>query len=113
MYSIGDMARLAGVTPRTLRHYHDLGVLVPADVNDTTGYRRYDVTQLANLFQLLALKAAGLRSLTLNASLTRGSARRNCAGCWCCAAPNSRTSSTKPHRGSNESKPTSNDWRIR
>lgn len=60
MYSIGDMAQLAGVTPRMLRHYHDLGILIPADVDDTTGYRRYDVAQLADLLQVLALKGLGL-----------------------------------------------------
>ena len=63
VYSIGDMAQLAGVTPRMLRHYHELGVLVPADVDDGTGYRRYDESQLADLRQVLALKGLGF-SLT-------------------------------------------------
>ena len=59
MYSIGDLARLGGVTPRMLRHYHELGLLVPAEVDDTTGYRRYDESQLADLLQVLALKGLG------------------------------------------------------
>lgn len=63
MYSIGDLAQMAGVTPRMLRHYHDLGVLVPAEVDDATGYRRYAESQLADLFQVLALKGLGF-SLT-------------------------------------------------
>lgn len=33
MYSIGDLSQLAGVTPRMLRHYHELGLLVPAEVD--------------------------------------------------------------------------------
>ena len=59
MYSIGDLAQLGGVTPRMLRHYHDLGVLVPAEVDRATGYRRYHETQLADLLQVLALKGLG------------------------------------------------------
>ena len=30
MRSIGEIARLAGVTVRTLHHYHEIGLLVPA-----------------------------------------------------------------------------------
>ena len=59
MYSIGDLSQLAGVTPRMLRHYHDLGILIPAHVDPSTGYRRYDESQLADLLQLLALKGLG------------------------------------------------------
>ena len=59
MYSIGDLSQLGGVTPRMLRHYHQLGVLVPAEVDDTTGYRRYHESQLADLLQVLALRGLG------------------------------------------------------
>lgn len=59
MYSIGDLSQLGGVTPRMLRHYHELGILVPAEVDDATGYRRYHESQLADLLQVLALKGLG------------------------------------------------------
>ncbi len=59
MYSIGDLSQLGGVTPRMLRHYHSLGILVPAFVDDFTGYRRYDESQLADLLQVLVLKGLG------------------------------------------------------
>lgn len=59
MYSIGDLAQLGGVTPRMLRHYHELGLLVPVLVDPATGYRRYDAAQLGQLFELLALKGLG------------------------------------------------------
>ncbi|MBB6467434.1 MerR family DNA-binding transcriptional regulator [Aminobacter carboxidus] len=29
-YTVGELARLAGVTVRTLHHYHDIGLLKPA-----------------------------------------------------------------------------------
>ena len=59
MYSIGDLSQLGGVSPRMLRHYHKLGILVPAEVDDATGYRRYDESQLADLLQVLVLKDLG------------------------------------------------------
>lgn len=59
MYSIGDLAQLAGVTPRMLRHYHELGILVPAEIDPSSGYRRYDQTQFADLMRLLALRDLG------------------------------------------------------
>ncbi|MGE0140751.1 MAG: MerR family transcriptional regulator [Ilumatobacteraceae bacterium] len=59
MYSIGDLSQLGGVTPRMLRHYHELGLLVPAEIDRATGYRRYGEAQLADLLQVLALKGLG------------------------------------------------------
>jgi DNA-binding transcriptional MerR regulator len=59
MYSIGTFAQLGGVTVRMLRHYDHIGLLVPADVNATTGHRLYDVEQLSRLNRLMALKHLG------------------------------------------------------
>ena len=39
LISIGDMAEIFNVSPRTLRLYHDMGQLVPQYVNDNNGYR--------------------------------------------------------------------------
>jgi DNA-binding transcriptional MerR regulator len=60
MLSIGDFARLGQVSPRTLRHYGELGILEPARVNAATGYRYYEVRQLADLRRVLALRDFGL-----------------------------------------------------
>ena len=49
MLKIGEFARLAQVSPRTLRHYASLGLLAPASVDPSTGYRYYEVHQLADL----------------------------------------------------------------
>ncbi len=43
---IGRFARLAGLSVGALRHYDELGVLRPADVDRFTGYRRYRRAQL-------------------------------------------------------------------
>jgi DNA-binding transcriptional MerR regulator/effector-binding domain-containing protein len=42
-----------------LRHYHELGILVPEHVDHVTGYRRYGEGQFAALLQILALKGLG------------------------------------------------------
>jgi DNA-binding transcriptional MerR regulator len=59
MLTIGDFARLGQVSPRMLRHYHDLGLLRPERVDPTTGYRSYGVAQLVRLHRLLALRDLG------------------------------------------------------
>ena len=45
-WSIQEVARLAGTTSRTLRHYDDVGLLLPSRVG-SNGYRYYDGLTLA------------------------------------------------------------------
>jgi DNA-binding transcriptional MerR regulator len=63
MFSIGEFARLGGVSVRTLRHYDEIGLLRPAAVDPDTGYRGYAPGQLGPLNRIMALKDLGL-SLT-------------------------------------------------
>ena len=44
--SIGDFSRATHMTVKMLRHYHQIGLLEPADVDPHTGYRRYTTAQL-------------------------------------------------------------------
>lgn len=44
--SIGDFSRATHMTIKTLRHYHQIGLLEPAEVDPYTGYRRYGVDQI-------------------------------------------------------------------
>ncbi|NUP53982.1 MAG: MerR family transcriptional regulator [Catenulispora sp.] len=44
--SIGDFSRATHMTVKTLRHYHEVGLLEPADVDPATGYRRYAAGQI-------------------------------------------------------------------
>ncbi|MCH1868538.1 MerR family transcriptional regulator [Nocardioides sp. CFH 31398] len=46
MLAIGDFSRLTHLSVRTLRRYHDAGLLVPARVDAATGYRSYDPDQI-------------------------------------------------------------------
>ena len=43
---IGDFAKATHLTIKTLRHYHRIGLLEPAQVDEITGYRRYGTDQI-------------------------------------------------------------------
>ena len=44
--AIGDFARATHMSVKTLRYYHRVGLLEPADVDRDTGYRRYTTDQI-------------------------------------------------------------------
>ena len=58
-WSIQEIARLAGTTSRTLRHYGDVGLLEPSRIG-SNGYRYYDEQALARLQRVLMLRDLGL-----------------------------------------------------
>lgn len=60
MIPIGEFARLGQVSVRMLRHYDSIGLLRPAHIDRSTGYRRYAADQLARLNRIVALKGLGL-----------------------------------------------------
>ncbi len=59
MLRIGDFARLGRVTVKALRHYDEEGLLRPAEVDRSTGYRFYMPDQLITLSRILQLKDLG------------------------------------------------------
>jgi DNA-binding transcriptional MerR regulator len=58
-WSIQDIARLAGTTSRTLRHYDSVGLVRPTRIGDN-GYRYYDERALVRLQRVLMLRDLGL-----------------------------------------------------
>ncbi|MEX2560244.1 MAG: MerR family transcriptional regulator [Pirellulales bacterium] len=46
MFSIGEFSKITGLTVKTLRFYHEQGLLVPSCVDDETGYRYYDQSKV-------------------------------------------------------------------
>jgi DNA-binding transcriptional MerR regulator len=58
-YSIVQVAKLAKVTSRTLRHYDEIGLLPASSVGEN-GYRYYRDEQLLRLQQILVLRELGL-----------------------------------------------------
>jgi DNA-binding transcriptional MerR regulator len=71
MFSIGEFARMGTVSIRTLRHYDEIGLLRPAQVDPQTGYRSYSADQLGQLNRIIALKDLGF-SLTQTGKLLSG-----------------------------------------
>ncbi|MEU4651709.1 MerR family transcriptional regulator [Nocardia fluminea] len=53
-WSVAEIARMSGVTPRTLRYYDEIGLLSPAGIR-SNGYRVYEQEQLLRLQQILVL----------------------------------------------------------
>lgn len=71
-WSIQEIARLAGTTSRTLRHYDDIGLLPPSRIA-TNGYRHYDQAALVRLQRILLLRELGLGLPQIADVLDRGS----------------------------------------
>jgi DNA-binding transcriptional MerR regulator len=44
--TIGEFSRITHLSVKTLRHYHEVGLLEPVDVDRGTGYRRYTTRQI-------------------------------------------------------------------
>ena len=65
--SIGELARRAGVSVKSVRYYSDLGLLVSR--RTSSGHRRYDATALARLELIRTLRALGIDLPTVRAVL--------------------------------------------
>jgi len=57
-WRIGEVAAATGVTVRTLRHYDELGLLVPSE-RTGSGYRLYSDADVQRLYRILALRRMG------------------------------------------------------
>lgn len=68
--SIQEVARLAGTTSRTLRHYDAIGLLTPTRIGPN-GYRWYDQHALVRLQRILLLRELGLGLETIGQVLAR------------------------------------------
>ena len=58
-WSIAEVARMSGVTSRTLRYYDEIGLLPPGWTAGN-GYRHYEEDDLLRLQQILVLRELGL-----------------------------------------------------
>ncbi len=59
MLKISEFSHLAHISGRMLRYYDELGLLKPASVDPSTGYRYYTLEQLPRFHRLQALKELG------------------------------------------------------
>lgn len=84
MFAIGDFARHGRVSVRMLRHYDAIGLLQPAHVDGSSGYRFYEASQLARLNRVIALKDLGFTRQQVQEILddqVSGAELRGCSGC--------------------------------
>ena len=63
-YTVNKLSKMAGVSTRTLRYYHEIGLLVPEKMNES-GYRTYGEEEVDRLQQILFYKALGLELETI------------------------------------------------
>lgn len=68
--SIGQLARLSGLTPKALRHYDRLGLLRPAVVDPVSGYRWYAASQVPTARLIARLRLVDLPLLEVRACLS-------------------------------------------
>ena len=57
-YSVGELARIAGVTVRTLHHYDEIGLLSPSE-RTRSRYRRYTTGDAERLHRILVYRRLG------------------------------------------------------
>ncbi len=68
-YLINELAKLSGVSTRTLRYYDEIGLLKPARV-DSNGYRIYEQEQVDMLQHILFYRELGVSLTDINTCLT-------------------------------------------
>lgn len=60
LLTIGAFARAVGLTPSALRHYDECGLLPPAEVDESTGYRYYTPELTARARLIVGMREAGV-----------------------------------------------------
>ena len=71
--TIGRFARISGLSVHTLRHYDDVGILTPAEVDADSGYRRYRRDQVHHARVIQALRWIDLPVEDIRTALADGS----------------------------------------
>ena len=46
MFAIGEFSKITGLTVKTLRFYHEQGILTPSAVDSGSGYRYYGTDKI-------------------------------------------------------------------
>lgn len=59
MLKIGDFSKLARISIRMLRHYNEIGLLVPESIDESNGYRYYREGQLPFAERIKVLRSMG------------------------------------------------------
>jgi DNA-binding transcriptional MerR regulator len=60
LVSIGDFSRMTFLSVKALRHYHEVGLLPPAEIDPDSGYRRYRLEQVPTAQVIRRLRELGM-----------------------------------------------------
>ena len=60
MYKIGDFSNMSKTTIKALRYYEKEGLLKPVYIDQNTGYRYYETSQLVEISKIISLRQIGL-----------------------------------------------------
>jgi DNA-binding transcriptional MerR regulator len=71
-FTVGQLAKLTGLTVRALHHYDAIGLLVPSQRTEA-GYRLYAQSDIVKLFRVQALQDLGLSLSEIEGLLDRAS----------------------------------------
>jgi DNA-binding transcriptional MerR regulator/effector-binding domain-containing protein len=77
--SIGDFSRATHLGIKALRHYHRVGLLVPAEIDRMTGYRRYAADQIGDALLIKRFRELDLPLDHIRAILDAGSVQERTA----------------------------------
>lgn len=68
-WRVGELAKLVGITIRTLRYYDQIGLFSPSGYS-SSGYRLYTEKDISRLQQILSLKELGLSLEQIKATMS-------------------------------------------
>ncbi|CRZ16989.1 MerR family transcriptional regulator [Mycolicibacterium neworleansense] len=75
--SIGDFSRMTQLPVKTLRHYHEVGLLVPDRIDSSSGYRYYNLDQVATAQVVRRLRQLDMPIADVRAVMAGAPAERN------------------------------------
>nr|WP_319489032.1 helix-turn-helix domain-containing protein [uncultured Caproiciproducens sp.] len=74
-YSIGEVAKILGISVQSLRYYNKIELLKPAYINPETGYRYYTYIQLSLIDRIRYLETIGLSLTEIKNAFTTGTSK--------------------------------------
>jgi len=74
LWTVGELAKTAGLTVRALHHYDQIGLLHPSG-RSASGYRLYSTTDVRRLYLIRALRSFGVPLVEISESLETGNGK--------------------------------------
>jgi DNA-binding transcriptional MerR regulator len=71
VFSIGEFSKITGLTVKTIRFYHEQGILLPSCVDDQSGYRYYDASKIETARAIAFLRELDFSLEEISAILRR------------------------------------------